>query len=158
MLPPTSHRNLALHATAADILTRTHASGGATFELEPDGHYRELHPETGYAVGLSGGWVGAPTYEALLGALYDLERGGRLPGTFGTWLSEGRLYLEPVSIVGDRDAAIALGMAHNERAIYSFARGRDIRLRCAYDGCDAPMFITITAHAHTENGKDVTGR
>lgn len=156
MLPPISHQNIDLHRAAAVAMERTEANGGATFLLDSAGRLTELRPTDGYAVGLKGGWVGAPTYEALRGALYELERSGRLSGTFGTWLSGGRLYLDPVAIVADRDKAIALGMAHDQDAVYDFGAGRDVRLRCAE--CSAPMYTVVPAHAHTEDDKDVTGR
>ena len=156
---PVSHQNLLLHQAAAIILERTRANGGGTFALASDGRLTELKPTAGYAVGLKGGWVGEPTYDALLEALYALERRDRLPGTFGTWLSEGRLYLDPVAIMyKDVDAAIMTGMLNGQDAIYSFGAERDIRLKCADAGCDAPMYILVGAHAHTEDGKDVTGR
>jgi hypothetical protein len=156
MLPALSHRNLILEATAATMYERSRANGGGTFRLSANGRLTELRPAEGYAVGLTGGWTGEADYDALLGALYDLERAGRLPGTFGTWMSEGRLYVDPVSIVDDLDSAIGVGMANGQEAIYSFGAERDIRLKCAR--CGSRMWTMVPAHGHTDDGKDVTGR
>ena len=126
MLPDISHRNLLLHQAAAEALTRAVHDGGMTFALAADGRITELRPESGYAVGTGGGWVGEASYDALLDALYALQARGRLPGTFGTWLDNGRLYLDPVAIVADRTEALEMARAIGELAIYDFATGESV--------------------------------
>lgn len=45
----------------------------------------------------------------------------------GTWISDGVLYVDAVTVYRDREQALAAARRNGERAIYDVANGRDIR-------------------------------
>lgn len=112
-------------ATLAAIL----AAGGATLDGVT------LAPVTlarGYAVGLVDGTaitldVATVTEAALTAALESIAAVHRAPYV-GAWVDGGRLHLDPVAVVARRRAALALGRATRQLAVYDLARGESVEV------------------------------
>ena len=107
----------------ADIL----AAGGATLDgstLDP------VAPARGYAVGLALDTAvtldaSTATDAALRAALAQVVADYR-PPYVGAWVDGGRIHLDPVAIVARRRAALALGKATRQLAVYDFATGESV--------------------------------
>ena len=50
------------------------------------------------------------------------------PGTIGGWFNQGKSYLDSVSVVHDRDQAIALGREHHQLAIWDVLKQEEIQI------------------------------
>lgn len=106
------------------------AAGGATLEgstLAP------VAPTRGYAVGLAPDTarileVVDATDQALRAALEEVAATYRAPYV-GAWVDGGRIHLDPVEIVTRRRAALALGRARRQLAVYDFATGESVEVR-----------------------------
>jgi len=47
----------------------------------------------------------------------------------GTWVDDGRLYVDAIDIISDADAAIETAIARGERAIYNLTTHRTVEVR-----------------------------
>jgi hypothetical protein len=117
--------NQALAKVADDLLT----NGGGTYfahDLTP------VPTESVWCVGLTGGEefsadpeIGLPLPQRIAWHLATIH------GTefVGTWLHEGRIYLDPVALIPDRDNALALAREHDQIAIYNLATAETVTVK-----------------------------
>lgn len=115
----------------AHAYTLTCQNGGATLSLQGD----NLVGRPGYAVGLPGGEVmlypmSLASFAVQVKSVLWRAQGAGLDA-IGTWVDNGRLYIDPVKIVMDERTAIALGRQHGQQAIYDLQAERSIEV----DGC-----------------------
>ncbi|WP_413116227.1 hypothetical protein ACK1X7_36965 [Streptomyces sp. CY1] len=104
-------------------------NGGFTITARPDGS--AYVPNDGYAVSLT------PTQHTIsaaapFDAFEDLVRSvtaryGAANG-LGGWLSNGVIYVDPVEILPDQQAAILAGKGREQLAIFDLAAGTEITL------------------------------
>ena len=117
---------LASRYPVADIINATAECGGASFSI--DG--RNLFGAPFYAVSVH------PEHERIVSAplspevldTYISERADIWDDShiIGTWEHEGRVYLDVVTLVADRDDALALARQHGQLAIFNLAAGEEI--------------------------------
>lgn len=123
----TPEDRIARAARVAAALTRAH--GGVTLraaDLVP------VEPESGYAVG---GYapsiiLSASATDRDIAAAIGRMRATHRPGAayIGTWRSGGRVYIDAVAILADRENAIAAGRERGERAVFDFAASAEVTL------------------------------
>jgi hypothetical protein len=86
-----------------------------------------IRPTSGYAVSIKG-WetrvpralLSLPLFTAIVKSYQGL--------TFGAWIDDGIVYFDRSFIYADRQAAIDVGHANGQKAIYDFAAGESIYL------------------------------
>jgi len=103
--------------TISEALDATLADGGGTFDaatLEPiaNGPWAVGGGIPGQVVDLD-----TPLWLALFDAVLALRDAGAV--TIGTWVDEGKLYVDAVDLIVDTDEAIALAAERGELAIYN---------------------------------------
>lgn len=104
-------------------------NGGFTIMPRPDGS--AYVPTDGYAVSLTPTQHTIPA-TAPFDAFADLVRSitaryGAANG-LGGWLAEGVIYVDPVEIIPDQQAAILAGKGREQLAIFDLAAGTEITL------------------------------
>lgn len=116
------------------VLDHTFANGGATF----DGTGAIINPATGFAVATgpqrSFDIAAVPdTFAKFCQMVREAAEHAADPRLmdpyFGTWINDGRMYVEPTVIIQDRESALDLARFTGQLAIYDFARGETIRVR-----------------------------
>ena len=118
-------------ADTLDLYHHITAHGGGTFSQNADGSFTIEQPESGYAVSLGKG-----TYaSAYLGNPYSVDK---VHDVFmatgapyvGAWHEEGtdRIHLDPVVILPSLSAAVELGRALSQEAVYDFAAKSSVYL------------------------------
>jgi hypothetical protein len=106
---------------AIAIFSDTLDNGGGTYTK-----FLDAGPKTGFAVGGEDpGRIVSGDQDIVLAIL---KFSAQLPmGRFlGTWLHDGEFYLDSVSILEDKDEAIALGRKRGEIAIFNLGTGGEI--------------------------------
>lgn len=112
---------------ATRVAVRTVRNGGCT--IDP---VTGSTPTTGYALAVPGfEQVTEPGFWDLADIVADYVRDNRSQlapfGRYlGTWEHDGRLYLDVVQVVTDRDDALALAESRGELAIYDLSAGVEI--------------------------------
>lgn len=70
----------------------------------------------------------------------------------GGWISDGYLWLDNATVLDSKDAAIALGLANNQEAIYDLNEGKEIRIK------ERPSDITSRQEPYREPEARAEGR
>lgn len=107
---------------------------GGTFVLGGDPTASTLEPveyTDGYAVGLAVGTAATldrrATPETVARTLRNVMREFEAAHV-GAWVDDGRVHIDPVRVLTDRDLALRVARERGQRAIYSFATGEVIEL------------------------------
>lgn len=112
------------------IADATLANGGGTFTT--DG--QPVQPTAGYAVAVQSiPYGGALTSRnGIVDALGRANGNGHVP-YIGSWVDgeTGKVYLDRVVILPDRESALTLAAAFGELAIWDFATGTEVRVNTA---------------------------
>lgn len=124
---------------AAPVLQASQADIDNYHKLLKDGgfsHHLTTHetPTSGYMVGLNKEHGGVAhvfplselTPEKLTRHRAEAQAAGNDDAYQGGWVQDGKVYLDLSRKVDDRDQAVAMGKAHNQRAIYHLDKGEDI--------------------------------
>lgn len=103
------------------IISITMTRGGGTF----DRRGALIEREKGFVVGLHNGtWVIMEPSESESAYGHFKSLLGYFPGDFiGTWLNNGKIYIDPVRIYDNRESAEQMGRYLGQKAIYSFESG-----------------------------------
>ena len=107
------------------VATRTLANGGGTFHAST---HLPFEPSRGFAVAMARGTVASipvddPDALALTGRLVAEEFEAAF---YGTWVSDGRIHVDPVQYVTDLERALTLARERRQEAIYAFETGEVI--------------------------------
>lgn len=113
---------------AHEALARTVNDGGSTFEGRT---MLPFTPGVGFSVGIGGAILPATTVTGEALAWLARRIAQEYETTYvGTWLNEGKVYVDAVRYFGahGREDAIACAREHGQLAIYDFAAGEAIML------------------------------
>lgn len=105
----------------------TLAHGGGTYAaltLDP------VTPTSGYAVGLVQGTaiVSYATPAAMAAGIRTVASFYSHAAYIGTWVDNGRVHIDPVAIIPDRESALTLARALGQLAVWDFATGTEIEV------------------------------
>ncbi len=110
-----------------NIINETIRNGGGTFDPKTG---EQVRPRSGYAVGAVEGTAIIVSIENadLIGDAAKIVA-KRFPGAWlGTWVSDGKVHIDPVIWVPSLDVATKLGKKTNQESIWDFASGDEVIL------------------------------
>ena len=101
------------------IFAETLKSGGGTFSAQTHATFRPKH---GYAVSISRGsaTVCDLDEDEIIAAVERVKQAFPHARWIGTWVNEGRVVVDPVVVLWDRDDAYLLARALGQQAFYDF--------------------------------------
>lgn len=101
-----------------EIISETLANGGGTFPPVADG----------YMVGgvASGVIADMPKFEMMLGEFVQDNEAVLVTAHLGTWIHEGKVYIDVSERIGNREDAMRLARERGELAVYDIGTGTTI--------------------------------
>ena len=109
------------------LINVTKLNGGATYSPS-----KKKYMSSGYAVATEGNEVVVPlaSFNAVTVALYWLRHRRQLRGDncLGTWVNDGKVYLDISEVKADRLEAIRLGYERRQLAIFDLGTFEEINL------------------------------
>jgi hypothetical protein len=117
--------------TAFEIARACATNGGATINPR-----NQRNVTNGYAVGLGGAdslpqWHADRITDAFVGAVDAATATAQKMdgGALGAWIHRGRVYVEPVEVLQDRDRAMNVARMRGEIAIFDLNTGTEIEVK-----------------------------
>lgn len=113
-----------VRAAAASLAAYIAEHGGATLAVTDRRALRIVDDPYGYVVGIADGTAATcdpaadplDLYRALLAVAAEFES-----VHVGAWIDGGRVHIDPVRILTDRETAYRVAREHNQRAVYNLA-------------------------------------
>jgi hypothetical protein len=99
--------------------------GGATYRAAD---LTRVSPTRGYAVGIGSDSIAWPASESVLSTMLAWAVDAYRTDYVGTWVEDGRVYIDAVVIVASLESAMTIARRHGQLAIYDFANSTVIHV------------------------------